>query len=123
MRRSTSASRVAIRRAKMQQNATECNGMQHILGLHQPYYERSAPSLVEWLLDASAALADRRRAAFGGCRRRLFDVFAGAALAHHLVEEVLYDHEQKKYLALLAAGHSPQHLEQFGVDLFREGEA
>jgi len=35
--------------------------MQHILGLHQPYYERSAPSLVEWLLDASAALADRRR--------------------------------------------------------------
>ncbi len=61
MRRSTSASRVAIRRAKMQQNATECNGMQHILGLHQPYYERSAPSLFEWLLDASAALADRRR--------------------------------------------------------------
>ena len=50
------ASRVAIRRAKMQQNATECNGMQHILGLHQPYYERSAPSLFEWLLDASAAL-------------------------------------------------------------------
>ena len=35
--------------------------MQHILGLHQPYYERSAPSLVEWVLDASAALADRRR--------------------------------------------------------------
>src|SRR5213593_4606618 len=35
--------------------------MQHILGLHQPYYERSAPSLFEWLLDASAALADRRR--------------------------------------------------------------
>ena len=30
--------------------------MQHILGLHQPYYERSAPSLFEWLLDASAAL-------------------------------------------------------------------
>src|SRR5438093_4024909 len=61
MRRSMPASRVAIRRAKMQQNATECNGMQHILGLHQPYYERSAPSLFEWLLDASAALADRRR--------------------------------------------------------------
>src|SRR5256885_15719786 len=35
--------------------------MQRILGALQPYYERSAPSLVEWLLDASAALADRRR--------------------------------------------------------------
>ena len=80
IRRSTPASRVAIRRAKMQQNATECNGMHHILGLHQPYYERSAPSLFEWLLDASAALRppeaarlhseDVRRAAITAMIRR-----------------------------------------------------
>ena len=54
--------------------------MQHILGLHQPYYERSAPSLVEWLLDASAALRppeaaglhseDVRRAAITAMIRR-----------------------------------------------------
>ncbi len=47
---------------------------------------------------------------------------SGAPFAHHLVEEVLHDHEQKEYLALLTAGHSSQHLEQFGVDLFRESE-
>jgi hypothetical protein len=53
----------------------------------------------------------------------LFEVFAGAALAHHLVEEVLYDHEQKEDLSLLSARHAAEHLQQFGVDLFRQSEA
>ena len=55
--------------------------------------------------------------------RGLFQVFFGATFAHHLVEEVLYDHEEEEDLALLAARHAREHLEQLRVDLFRQGEA
>lgn len=55
--------------------------------------------------------------------RRLLEVFFGAALAHHFVEEVLYDHEEEEDLALLASGHAGEHVEELRVDLFRQGEA
>ena len=50
----------------------------------------------------------------------LFEVFAGAAFAHHLVEEILDDHEEEQGLALLAAGHAREHVQKFGVYFIRE---
>lgn len=49
-------------------------------------------------------------------RAALLQVFPQPALPHHLVQEVLHDHEQEQHLALLTLGHTGQHLQQFGVD-------
>ena len=50
----------------------------------------------------------------------LLDVFAQAALSHHLIQEILDDHQKEEHLALLPARHAGQHLQQLRINLLRE---
>ena len=49
-----------------------------------------------------------------------FEVFSSAAFAHHLVEQVLYDHKQEKDLTLLTARHAREHLKKLWIDTLGE---
>jgi len=51
---------------------------------------------------------------------RLFHILSCAALAHHFVQEILDNHEQKQHLTLLPARHSREHLQQLRIDLLSE---